>query len=33
MGITRERARQLEAQALNHLRRSNDGENLRIYAE
>jgi RNA polymerase primary sigma factor len=33
MGITRERARQLEAQALNHLRRSDDGENLRIYAE
>jgi RNA polymerase primary sigma factor len=33
MGITRERARQLEAQALNHLRRSNDGEKLRIYAE
>ena len=33
MGITRERARQLEAQALNHLRRSNDGENLRAYAE
>jgi RNA polymerase primary sigma factor len=33
MGITRERARQLEAQALNHLRRSDDGEKLRIYAE
>ncbi len=33
MGITRERARQLEAQALNHLRRSNDGEKLRVYAE
>jgi RNA polymerase primary sigma factor len=33
MGITRERARQLEAQALNHLRRSDEGENLRIYAE
>lgn len=33
MGITRERARQLEAQALNHLRRSDEGEKLRIYAE
>jgi RNA polymerase primary sigma factor len=33
MGITRERARQLEAQALSHLRRSDGGEKLRVYAE
>lgn len=33
MGITRERARQLEAQAMGHLRRSDGGEKLRIYAE
>lgn len=33
MGITRERARQLEAQALSHIRRSDGGEKLRVYAE